>query len=87
MVKSIPMPYVAKPIKIPPQMMAAHTIIAGMFDFTALKLVKTAVIMSTRLSIIKGIEKAEILNTMHANTKPTREPITRKGKKSVSGAP
>ncbi len=87
MVKSIPMPYVAKPIKIPPQIMAAHTIIAGMLDFTALKLVKTAVIISTRRSIMSGIEKAEMLNTTQAKTKPTSEPITKKGKNSVSGAP
>ncbi len=68
-------------------MIAAHTIIAGMLDLTALKLVNTAVIMSTLRSIINGIEKAEMLNTTLASTKPMSDPITKKGKNSVSGAP
>lgn len=87
MVKSIPTPNVAKPIKIPPHIVAAQTIIAGMLDLTALKLVNTALIISTFFSIISGIEKAEIEKMIAAITKPTIDPMTKKGRNSANGAP
>ncbi len=60
---------------------------AGIFDLTALKLVNTAVITSTRLSIMSGIENAEMLKIIEAITAPITLPVIKNGAKSVKGAP